>query len=190
VDAKGNDGIYQIDVASGRIEPLLIGEAGTHLSFPAVTSDGRKLIFCRQVGGSICVMLERDLTSGMERRLLEGVNPNVTGTPVLSPEGRYLHYVVLDDVTGESTLSILPLAGGPPRELQSVKQPERIGTGSWTADGQFILYTKSAARAPKEYWMVSVGGGGPRRVELPEGATRARIHPDGKTVVFLKTTAR
>jgi Tol biopolymer transport system component len=184
VDPEGNDGIYRVDAITGAIEPLVLSEPGSHLSFPMQTPDGL-LIYCRQIVGNSGAMYVRDLTSKADRKLLDGVNPNSTGMPVLSPDGRYLHFVRFDAAGKEWTLSILPVAGGNSRDLLHVNSPQALGTGWWTPDSKTILYTMSTSNAPREYWMIPLTGGDPRRLIL-DGDTMLRLHPDGKQAIFSK----
>lgn len=188
IDAEGKDGIYKVDIMGGGIQPLIIAEPKGHLSSPFATPDGRKLIYWRQTQrsstASVGAMIERDLTSGAERTLLEGVNANLTGMPVLSPDGRYLQYVTANDATKEWTLSVLPIAGGASRELLQVKQPQSLGTGSWTFDSQSIIFWSPTSSGSRGYQMIGLTGGNPRKIDVPEGSTNLRISPNGQQVVF------
>ncbi len=193
IDPKGNDGIYRVNAMTGGVEPLVIAEKGSHLSFPMMTPTGETLIYFRQINGSPGAMIQRDLSTGAERKLLDGVRPNTTGMPVLSPDGRYLHYVTLDDATKQSTLAVLPVAGGTPRELLRVQQPLSLRTGWWTPDGSSVIYQETAtgasyspiaANGPREFWLVGLNGGTPSKIDLPPGVGNIRTHPDGQLAVF------
>lgn len=119
----------------------------------------------------------------------------------LSPDGtRIAAAIASDTVMMSNVLHVVPLAGGPARELDRVErspgQPGTqgvIGSVRWTPDGKHILYAKSrhsprpGERGQSEIWMVDPDGGAPRQLKLALTAyqlSTLSFHPDGRRIAF------
>jgi Tol biopolymer transport system component len=175
-------GLFRVDAQSGEATALLTGDG---LRGPAQSSpDGTKLYFIRE-GAS----LERDLTSGVERKLpLAGV---------LSPDGRYLASRRDDAAAKASSLVFVPVAGDQPRELLRLTQPEALQQRPvWTPDSRAVLAVKST-RSRRELWMIPLSGS-PRMLDVDPGLWMDRavedglgtdqgfaLSPDGRHIAFL-----
>ena len=190
-DFKGREGIYRIDAQSGVADMIV---PGTERALPEWSADGKK-IFYRSVDPAQQdhVIIEHDVASGTEREIMRG-KALLALCP--SPDGAYLAVVSVlnrNQPTRETVLLAVPLVGGEPRELVRVKFLITSGNGAtnhnvtWTRDSRSVLFHEMPASGVKSgLWMVTLSGGQPRKIDLGLEATRgARVHPDGKRVVFI-----
>ncbi len=187
-DRKGRQGIYRIDLDTGAAEALASNPP--HVSYkPQWAPDGRRVFYGYASSGNPHVVIERDIASGRERELLRRERLSWWST---SPDGQRLAWVARDPATMESTLSILPVAGGEPRELLRLTDPERFRTFlGWTPDSRLLLYQKHSGpdAQQSELWFVPAAGGQPRTIDLGFADLRElSVHRDGKQVAFHTTT--
>jgi len=108
-----------------------------------------------------------------------------------SPDGRLLALVVHERGTPSAALlKVMPAAGGEPRELVRVPEPEAIIETSlaWTPDSRETLIARSPAslRGRTRLWRVPVDGGAPAPVDLPLAARlrSVSVHPNGRRIAF------
>ena len=192
-DPKGRDGVYQIDLQSGSASPIVYT---TSLGAdPRWSPDGRKIYYVKRAAPPS--ILERDLASGAEREVIR--RPGMWTEVNLSPDGRYLAVQTgAFALTMERTLLLVPVAGGEPRELLRLKDPDqwgRMGTTSWTPDGKAILKVKRTASGT-ELLLIPIDGTPVRKLDInPEVWTRGAdeagpdqgfsLSPDGRKIAFL-----
>ncbi len=77
----------------------------------------------------------------------------------------------------------MPAAGGEPREILRLKDPETFrwyGTFAWTPDGRYIMFGKQ----PDELWRLPAEGGKPQKLLAMDGLANISIHPDGQRIAF------
>ena len=138
--------------------------------------------------------------SASEAQLEHLVGWGATDEWSLSPDGtRIAIDVSSDSVMAPNVLYVVPLAGGPARELVRLPRsgPEKAVFTAirWTPDGKQVIYgirrnpvkPGEAFRAPGEFWVVDPDGGTPRRLDLaltPYLLTNLDIHPDGKRIAY------
>jgi Tol biopolymer transport system component len=149
-------------------------------------------------GSSIRV---RRLETGVDRELYAAptVTPNSAPSMTLnlSPDGRHLALLSVDESTGSSSLSVLPTAGGNPREFLILKGPETIptygpfGSVAWTPDGRYLLFFKGRKAdtgevSNLELWRIRAAGGQPEKLlEVPvRNVNTLCVHPDGRRIAF------
>src|SRR5713226_3260712 len=100
----------------------------------------------------------------------------------LSPDERTLAFQLRQQASGTSSLMLVPTAGGPVRELLTVKKPEHFDFGSfaWTADSQQVLAVRTRNES-SELWLVPLSGGQPRKIDFPTMLiAQLRMNPDGR----------
>jgi len=195
-NSKGRAGVYRIDASTGKSTPLHITPA-TGLSMAQLSPDGEKLYYWGGPGDILrgnegAVFLERDLASGHERELFRGPGP---AFPELSPDGRFLAGTSYDDRSKSSTLILIPVMGGQPKELLRLNDPQRFdrwGYVTWTPDGRSVIVPlhgdeSRAASVSHDLMLIPIDGRAPRKLELDTRNLNrggVRVHPDGRQIAF------
>ena len=195
-DLKGRNGVFRIDPRSGEVVPIFFNPPRPSSEYPTAegffwSRDGKRMYYHGNLGS----IYERDLVSGHERVLVSAPTPtDGTLTPdgklgpiSLSPDGRWIASGRLDRSTKSTTVVLIPVDGGTPRELLRVSLPESVlgnGSMSWTPDGLGLLVKKGTSADP-QLWFVPMSGASPRQIDLQltEFGT-VRMHPDGKQIAF------
>ena len=189
VQASGQSGqgIYRIDIPSGRVTPFImkIGKEYLHspLHSPQISTD-KKTVFYVSVdeGWKLSHILARDIETGKERELYSAPLDKIA----LSPDGRQLALLIREPK--ERILKLMPSTGGEAREIYRFEQ---IGLQNisiaWTPDGKHIIHSKQepALDAKYELWQVSVESGKSKKIGLAMHKFQSlSVHPDGRRVVF------
>jgi len=190
-DDRARQGIYRIDAQTSEVQAIALAPAGQGFGMPQWLPDGKRIVYQRRspVGKAI---VERDLRSGRERVLVEGVDLGdadvVTLTSAVSPDGRFIAHVRMDRTAKRESIDLVPLSGNGRRELVKLERDRVITLGGWTPDGKSLIYSFSSGTGDDwafETWIVPIDGGGPRRIELNDRFARlVRVHPDGKQIAF------
>jgi len=167
-------GLYLIDVETGAATLALADHTKGFPRQAAWSPDGRSFFYW-YIGESIRL---RELATGRE----QVVYPQPGGDFAVSPDGRRLAVSVARDP--EAVLLIVPVDGGPARELLRVPETGAFGMG-WTPDGRRILFSRRGNFENRELWQVPVEGGEARSTGLTMwGLAEFRIHPDGRRIAF------
>ena len=181
INKKGQSGIYRIDVQTGAILPIVKGQ----VNHAVWSSDGKKIFYVSENA-----ILVRDLETNEEKQLFMPVEKASPANLTISPDGKQLAFSFKGTVPFTS-LMVMPAAGGSPREILKLKDPESIRSGwngsvEWIADGHQILFVKDLKYANNELWQVPVEGGKPRNLGITNQGIIAdlRVHPDGKRVAY------
>ncbi|WP_435015323.1 S9 family peptidase [Tundrisphaera sp. TA3] len=113
--------------------------------------------------------------------------------PRISPDGQSIAYVRVaadrDKDDYESSIWMVPSAGGPPRRLTN---GPRDTLPRWSPDGARLLFLRrgEGEKGKTQLFVLSLAGGEPRVLtELPEGVSAPEWSPDGKSIAFLSTTS-
>ncbi len=185
VDSNGRRGIYRIDAGDGTVTPIVHTGSGQFFAHPELSPDGRKVYYTR-VTGQDRAIVERDLASGAEREILQG-----GGFVNVSPDGRFIATIRRTSPETFSTLLVVPVTGGEPRQILRVQVPQ-VFTGSvaWAPDGRQLMINtfwsdRKSDLERRETWLVPIDGGPTRQLDLP-GYTvgRIRVHPDGRRIAY------
>lgn len=178
-DVRGREGIFQIDAQSGEATAVILGEV---TGLAEWSPDGKKVYFSRFPARGVVV--ERDLASGSEREVRGGDR---------SPDGQYVALRRQDPSTKTASLLVAPFAGGEPREVVRLTQPEVFEQGNvWTPDSSAVMVVKNTG-ARRELWLVPVAGGRPRKLDInPDiwlegsrgGWAGFSLSPDGRSIAF------
>ena len=184
-DLKGNKGIYRIDTQSG-IFTLIVPPVNTgsfyFLTTHAWSRDGKSIFLGRLSSNlpSVTQIMLREIESGTEKELYRG-----SGFLLLShsPDGKWMAFI--NRGTG-GFISIMPAAGGEPRELYKFKEKDSIQGIRWTPNGKYILFEQKQAKEKKfRWWRIPMEGGEPQKLELEcDTVFYTSFHPDGRHVVF------
>ena len=185
-DTKGRNGIFRVDSETGRSTVVVEPSAGGRFAFAAPSPDGKRIYYRRSTSietqGRDFAFIERDLASGEEKVLINGTGQ---GAPLeLSPDGRYLA-LGSNDPSKPRTLSLVPVAGGEPRELIRENEPRQIRGLGFAEDSSAMYVIKT----PGELWRVPLDGSAPKKMDqkLDEKLVNIgpfRVHPDGRQIAF------
>jgi dipeptidyl aminopeptidase/acylaminoacyl peptidase len=114
--------------------------------------------------------------------------------PQISPDGTKVIYTLVkttpkhDDY--ETSLWIIPSAGGPARQLTS---GSRDSGARWSPDGKLVAFVRSTEKdgkpQPAQIYLLSMDGGEARPLtDVPKGAGEPVWSPDGRRIAFSSTT--
>ncbi len=189
-DNKGRDGVYHIDAQTGDLAPVKRADPGEHFRQAVWSSDGTAIFYVHVDKGGDSVQM-KDLQTGREKELYRAASPAYVGGIAISPDGRQLALSATQPATRSDILKVMPTAGGEPRELLKVRDPEYLGSGvggrlAWTPDGRAILFVKgSPQKHTDELWQIPAEGGEPQELGLGMNVlNNIRFHPDGRRIAF------
>ena len=196
-DTKGRTGVYKFGVDSGE-ETLLIPLLAGNLRSPSWSADGKSIYyhFSSDEDPEKGVSLRAyDLATKRERILHTSQHIHAAS---LSPDGTQFAISSASpeqarEVAMANRLLLLPVTGGEPRLLRSLRPDQEFSALAWAPGGQALLFI--TARADQEdkplvkhkVWRVSLSGGEPEltRLEMePSELQRLRFHPDGKSAAL------
>jgi len=148
--------------------------------FMSVSPDGRYLSFVDWETGDLAI---RDLTSGENRRLTDGPRGEFAFYSRISPDGRHVAYVWVDEanpyhlrVTGVDDLA----ADVKPRVLFR-ETFDYMNFGDWSPDGRYILANIRGVD------LISVVDGTLTTLKTPSvgsGRPEPRLSPDGRWIAY------
>ncbi|MFZ5928041.1 MAG: hypothetical protein ACOYX1_11395 [Acidobacteriota bacterium] len=200
-DLKGRHGIFRLNAETGEVDQIALSDDGivedsalwrSITMQPRFGPGGNKLYYkrnFRKQGDAVVSssrFVERDMISGTEREFaaLDGLIPGLAFVP--SPDGRSVAYQSRDNAGTASTINLLPIDGGEPRELLRVNAPQSLELCDWTPDGRNLIIRKMLSTANEgELWLLAATGGELHRIAIDNPrAECASIHPDGKRIVY------
>jgi len=186
-DEKNRRGLYQIDVQTAEMTPLLEHETAAYGEW---TADGKALVL--YAFGEGARISRRSLESGDEEVLYRGPAPSFVVEPLgISPDGSEIAFVHHDE-EGTASFMIMPVAGGAPRELVHFERGESwpIMNFRWSIDGRYVFYVRGGDKAAG-LWRVPVEGGVPKKLEwyTEVNAGQLRFHPDGRRIALTRGQA-
>jgi Tol biopolymer transport system component len=200
-DRSNHLGAYMIDALTGAVSPVLNTEKDDYNAVNLLewSHDGRSVYFTRNDWtGQKSEIILRSLETGKENRITALAEQNRFFTlPLLSPDGRSLAVLVLDQDQKSNILAVMPAEGGKPRELLELKGNENIpglrGL-AWGPDSRTILFVKfikaggqeSPNRGRNELWLLATETGEQRKLgDLLKGpGVEISLHPNGRNLVF------
>ena len=181
-----NGGLYKIDVQDGHVSELVqfppvqefLRDVWWTNSVADWSNDGKAVFYLNR--GRI---LMRDLESGTEKQLYQ--NNNLDRLLDLSPDGERLVCCIMNEKEATSSLLIMPVSGGEPRELYKLQGLRGSGKNvTWAPDGEYILFLEKLKQG-SVMWRISPDGGEPERLwQSDKEYSSLNIHPDGQQIVF------
>ncbi len=120
---------------------------------------------------------------------LDGKNPRqltvdllVQGTPVFSPDGKWIAFSAEHD--GNVDVYLMPAEGGQSRRLTWHPGPDLVQDFSPCGKKIFFTSTRNAyARGASNLYVVSIDGGFPEQIMIPY-VYRAKVSPDGQFIAY------
>jgi Tol biopolymer transport system component len=178
-DIGNRGGVFQIDVQTGQVTPIVYSSVLQGYPRQAEWAPDGKTVFYSDAGQT----LQRDLETGQERQVCPAA------VFALSLDGKWLAFHAEDRPAKSSVLKVVPVNGGPARELFRLPGSGAFTRGlAWSADGRYLLFSKTGlpgAEQPRELWRIPVEGGEPQRLEIAmPGLVAIRVHPDGRRIAF------
>jgi len=175
---NGKGGIHRIDARTGDVETIAEPGVGAEESI-----DGKLYYRTFDPAKSQSAFVEHNLATGAKREVFSAGN---LGLPKISPDGRTLAATVDDLSRRISTLLLIPINGGQPREVAQLSAPQADTALEWTPDGRALLVKKATNDAKEELWVVPIDGSPHVKIKLsgPFGNDFA-IHPDGRRLAYL-----
>ena len=152
-------------------------------SSPVWFPDGRRLVYCSDVGGDVPDLFWLDPSAGKSGLLLH--SGGVKFPNDISPDGRFLLYTEL--VSQKEVIWVLPLTGeGKPYRL--LTEPFSESAPRFSPDGRFVVYVASGSGKPEVYVRPFPGPGTASQVSR-SGGKAPRWSRDGREIFFLSEHA-
>jgi Tol biopolymer transport system component len=176
------NGLYVADLDTGKVARLVETPADVRIGNHEFAGDSRHVCYIRRdmkQGSSRLLIL--DLDNGEERELQRMSGEDFIQGMAASPDGKRLAVI-----TRSGVLSLISIAGGPPRIIHRFDQVLHTNP-EWLPDGRSIVVAvRSSAEASKGVlYMVPAEGGEPRKIMLQQLlGDRPTIHPDGRRIAF------
>jgi dipeptidyl aminopeptidase/acylaminoacyl peptidase len=158
-----------------------------------VAPDGRTVVagwrVAERTGSSRTTLVAIDVAPGA-RRVRADDPEHDYGSPQISPDGTQVSCVAYRlstaDDPGDNRLALVPLDGGPVRELATDWDRWPDGPARWTPDGSaLIVPANERGRTP--LWRVDVATGSVRRLTGDDAAyTDVSVSPDGRWIYALR----
>ncbi len=194
IDEKGRRGLYRVDAQTGGRDLVARSQPGDYTVGGGWAAGGQAIYYVRNDAATGRYhVVAREMPAGREKEIHCGgaSGAQVASALAASPDGRLLALVVHQRGTpSAAVLKIMPAAGGEPRELIRVPEPEAIIETSlaWTPDSREVLIARRASslRGPTRLWRIPVQRGEARPVPLSvaAGLQSVSLHPDGRRLAF------
>lgn len=191
-DASNRRGLYQMDVKSGDVTPLVQDREGEYIQGQVWSPDGKVVFYLRQESSTKkSSIVAREVETGQEREICTASANSGIENFAVSADSQWVVFWYYDGKTQVMSLKVIPSSGGTPRELARAEKGENfhnLPPLAWSPDGSQILFTKGGTGIQGwtfGLWRVPAQGGKAQKVDLAmEGLRHVRVHPDGKRIAF------
>ncbi len=193
--ADGNDIVYATlrssgnnlwkIAASGTAGPEFISGVSGEVAFPAISPDGRKLVYSEsRVNTNIWRLALRDDATGAggpasDERLIYSTKSQYS--PQLSPDGRRI--VFGSDRSGTREIWVCEQDGRNARQLTFYGGPH-TGTPRWSPDGRSITYDSYVGNSPDIHVIAAEGGTAQNVMNHPASDVTPSYSRDGRWIYF------
>ena len=166
--------LWLVDLDTGAARQLTDGERATD---PAVTPDGRSVVYVAHVGGGRMALRRRPIDGGDAVTLLERPGLEIY-EPAVAPDGRRIALSIQEG--GRRDLAIWE--GG---DLRRVTDDAAIDLApSWSADGRWLLFSSDRSGVYDVYAFEPATGRLRQVTNVETGAFDPALSPDGRTLAF------
>ena len=150
-DRNGQGNIWRMDMDGSNLKQLTRG------AFPAISPDGRWVVFSRTESGKV-VLMKVPSGGGPASQLTD----YASNTPSVSPDGKWIACLYAPSQDQRFSLAMVPFAGGQPAKVFPLPGAGH-GYFSWTPDGHAISYLYDV-NGVENVWEQPVAGGPPKPV--------------------------
>jgi len=180
------------DFDTRRLELYLMHTDGSHVErltrnsltdvFPAVSRDGRKVAFTRDIHGyaQVFVIDLRD----RKVRMLTHAHAN-SGLPAWSPNGRLIAFATDRNAPGGDVIYVMNADGSGQRQITHNLPSVNDAWPSWAPDGKRLAFARETG-AGSAIYTVGLAGDGLKRLtrDVSSLDTQPSWSPDGKEIAF------
>ena len=180
------------DFDTRRLDLYLMNVDGSHLErltrnaltdvFPAVSRDGRRVAFTRDIDGyaQVFVLDLRD----RKVRMLTHARAN-SGLPAWSPDGSLIAFATDRNAPGGDVIYVMNADGSGQRPVTHNLPRVDDAWPSWSPDGKRLVFARETG-AGSAIYTVGLSGDGVKRLTLDTYAldTQPAWSPDGKEIAF------
>ncbi len=167
--------LYLADLDQGTDRRLTDGERATD---PALTPDGREVVYVALAGGGEQALRRRAIDGGPAEALLQLPGVQLY-EPAVSPDGRRIALSIQRD--GRRDLVILEDG----RLLDVTSDDALDRAPSWTPDGRWLLFCSDRGGIYNVYAWEAAGGAIRQVTNAETGALDPVVSPDGTTLAFV-----
>ena len=176
---RGGPGRLWRTSVDGSTEPVLLHTMGERISFPAVSRDGKRLLFSHYSVNANIWSAPVDATAGASPKLVAATPTD--SVPDFSRDGSAITFN--SERSGFSEIWVSERNGGSPRQLTNYGGPV-TGSARWSPDGKWIAYDSRVDGQPDIYLIPSVGGTAQRLTSDPAADIMPFWSPDGRSIYF------
>jgi len=196
-DTSDRYGLFRMDVQSGRTSLLIqTSVVESTIDGYAWAPDGKSIYYGLNMARAkekVGLLLKRDLQTGQEKEIHREPWPNGVRNVQISPDGKYLSFVAEQLEQETEFLKVLPVEGGTPRDLYTIKGIDNwtmFHHYAWVPNSKQILifkYVRSGKKTNGDLWRISLDGTEPKKMSTIalESPGFLAVHPDGKSIAFL-----
>lgn len=202
--ALQKSGIHRYDLASGKIQPLVVTESGTNWNaHPRLSPDGNSFYYAHREFFQGADkrddwkdrIIRHDLRSGKEETVYAPAEKLQIWWPFeLSLDGTRLAVITSDQFANEDfvvAIKVVGLNGGQSKEVIRMAPRENVTSFSWAPDGKRLMFTRQMTgkdgnpTGPAGVWATPVDSGEAVQLKLSLPGMRCiTIHPDGRQIAF------
>jgi len=162
-DRPGAFELWRMDINGANLKQLTSGRVAFRHSF---SPDGRWVVYESFSPGPV-TLWKVSIDGGVPLQLTS--RDKAAGAPAISPDGKQLSYIGLNE-QGQPALNIIPFEGGPISKtiyLPSTVNPNHV----WTSDGRAVIYVNHAGGSfynvigsVSNVWKQPLDGGSPTQL--------------------------